>query len=485
MQRLYQELNQHANAIADYNKVLQLNEQYYKAYYLRGRSYEALNKFERAIKDYETLRSLAPYDQQAAELHEKAIEKLFELHREDDVPEFYFTQPRERNDKASFIFEIHQGATEAEISGWTKDASSINYISVNGEKVAFVKDTANPEICTKIPVEGLNEITVEVQDVYDNILIKKYQVVWTETDPPLIKIIAPVTSDAGEIYLTSDEPILYVEGRIDDKSPMTMILVDGVNASFSTQTLNPSFTASIDVSNKDQIIIRAEDIYGNESTQTYTLNREGALLSEKNPMGKTWVVFIENSTYNSFASLDGPSKDVSVMRGALSNYEVHNVIVKKDMTKDKMERFFSIELRDMVRSNHVNSLLVWYAGHGKFINDVGYWIPTDSKRDDEFSYFNINQLKAGLQGFSKYLTHTLVITDACESGPSFFQAMRGTDGDRRCDDYTATAFKSSQVFSSAGYELASDNSQFTKTFGEIATGQRKLLHPYRQNCRQW
>jgi len=477
---LYQELNQHANAVADYNKVLQLNEELYKAYYMRGKSYEALNNFKRAIEDYETLRSLAPYDKKAASLHEKAIDKLFELHRESDVPEFYFTQPRERSADGSFIFEVHQGATEAEISGWTKDASKINYIKLNGEIIAFVKDTINPEICSKIQVNGLNEITVEVQDIYENLLIKKYELLWTETDPPIMKIIAPVASDDGEIYLTSDEPILYVEGRIEDKSKINLILVEGANASFVADKLNPSFTASIDISNKDQITHRAEDAYGNESTKTYTLNREGALLSEKNPMGKTWIVFIENSSYTNFASLDGPGKDVSVMRGALSNYEVHNVIVKKDMTKDRMERFFSIELRDMVRSNHVNSLLVWYAGHGKFINDVGYWIPTDSKRDDEFSYFNINQLKAGLQGFSKYLTHTLVITDACESGPSFFQAMRSTDADRRCDDYTATAFKSSQVFSSAGYELASDNSQFTKTFAKSLHGNVNYCIPIDQ-----
>lgn len=478
--KLYQELNQHANAIADYNKVLQLKEDYYQVYYLRGKSYEALNNFERAIKDYETLRTLAPYDKQAAALHEKAVEKLFELHREADVPEFYFTQPLERVLNGAFVFEVNQGKTEVEISGWTKDASKITSISINGDQIDVVKDTVNPEICTKISVDGLSQLTVEVEDIYDNVLVKTYEVVRTETDPPGIKIIAPVASDDGEIYLTSDEPILYIEGHIEDKSLLNLILIDGVNASFNTQVLNPSFTASIDISNKDQITLRAEDEYGNESTKTYTLNREGAQLSEKNPMGKTWVVFIENSTYSSFASLDGPSKDVSVMRGALSNYEVHNVIVKKDITKDNMERFFSIELRDMVRSNHVNSLLVWYAGHGKFIKDVGYWIPTDSERDDEFSYFNINQLKAGLQGFSKFLTHTLVITDACESGPSFFQAMRGTDADRRCDDYTATAFKSSQVFSSAGYELASDNSQFTKTFAKSLQGNVNYCIPIDQ-----
>ncbi len=48
--------------------------------------------------------------------------------------------------------------------------------------------------------------------------------------------------------------------------------------------------------------------------------------------------------------------------------------------------------------------------------------------------------------------------------------MRSTPKDRSCNDWQATKFKSSQVFSSAGYELASDNSQFTKTFANTLSG---------------
>ena len=134
------------------------------------------------------------------------------------------------------------------------------------------------------------------------------------------------------------------------------------------------------------------------------------------------------------------------------------------MTKVAMEKFFAIELRDLLRSNRVSSILVWYAGHGKFVNETGYWIPVDASRDDEFTYFNVNQLKASMQTYPESVTHTLVITDACESGPSFYQAMRSSPEIKNCDDWEATRFKSSQVFSSAGYELAVDNSQFTRTF---------------------
>ena len=31
---------------------------------------------------------------------------------------------------------------------------------------------------------------------------------------------------------------------------------------------------------------------------------------QDSPMGKTWIIFIENSNYEFFASLEGPSHDV-------------------------------------------------------------------------------------------------------------------------------------------------------------------------------
>ena len=120
----------------------------------------------------------------------------------------------------------------------------------------------------------------------------------------------------------------------------------------------------------------------------------------------------------------------------------------------------------IVKENNVNSLLIWYAGHGKFVNETGYWIPVDGTTDDEFTYYNINSLKAGMQSYNSYITHTLVVTDACETGATFYMAMRSADSERKCDDETATKFRSAQVFSSAGYELATDESQFTKTFAK-------------------
>ncbi|MEI6020353.1 MAG: hypothetical protein WCR21_04430, partial [Bacteroidota bacterium] len=46
----------------------------------------------------------------------------------------------------------------------------------------------------------------------------------------------------------------------------------------------------------------------------------------------------------------------------------------------------------------------------------------------------------------------------------FLMAMRGGSDGQKCDNFELTKAKSSQVFTSAGFELASDNSQFTKSF---------------------
>jgi len=461
----YQKLSQQQNAINDFTQAILINKENYRAYYKRAQSYESIADYKSAVKDYEALMRLSPYDETAKQMMKEANLRLYELNREEKSPEVAIISP---NSNEKDQLEVSESLEKFTLEAQIKDASAIEYIKINGEAIAYDRLELNPTF-TKELMANLDSVLFEVADVYDNQTKTEYRIKRTENEPPQIALIAPYASDNGEVYLDSDDPNLYIEGKIEDKSLIKQIFIEGATASFIYEKTNPTFSATVNVANKDEITVTAEDIYGNKSERTFVLNREAARIAANNPMGKTWVIFIENSDYESFASLDGPEKDVTLMKSAFANYEVHNIIHKKNMSKSDLERFFSIELRDLIRSNRVNSILVWYAGHGKFINESGYWIPVNAKRDDEFSYFNINSLKAYMLAYSKYVTHALVVTDACESGPSFYQAMRSTAQERRCDDWSATKFKSSQVFSSAGYELASDNSQFTKTFASSLT----------------
>jgi tetratricopeptide (TPR) repeat protein len=458
--KCYQEFNQHTNAINDFSKYITMNPDDPDAYFARARSYEEIMNYAKAMEDYTKITVLSEFNQEARKMLKDAQDRLYELNREAVPPEITIVSPA----PASTSLEVRGDNKTFLITGKIMDKSKIKTFSINDVPVNTVEKDGEYEFLAKIDIEGADQITLVAHDDYDNEKSVTYSLVRTEIIPPVVNILAPYASDDGQIYLDSNDPSLFLQGKITDESKIKSVFIDGVTASYPVDDINPSFTATIDIMNKNKIIVEAEDIYGNKETAEFRLNREGAVISESNPMGKTWVVFIENSDYTTFASLDGPKKDVTTMTRALAGYDIHNIIHKQNLTKSEMERFFSIELRDLIKANQVKSLLIWYAGHGKFINDVGYWIPVDAQRDDEFTYFNLNTLRASMESYLAYLTHTLVVTDACESGPSFYQAMRSELKQRSCDDWQATQFKSSQVFSSAGYELAVDDSQFTRTF---------------------
>jgi len=473
--KYYQEFNQHLNAISDFSKYISLKPDDPDAYFARAKSYQEMMNYEKAIEDYNKITTLSEFDARARKMLKEAQERLYELNRENVPPEISITSPVISADN---IMEIKGNATSVTITGKIREKSKIDEILINNQKVvAGEKKNNECEFIATVDIRDVDKITVTARDEYNNQKTLEYSLKRTEINPPKVSIIAPYTSEDDQIYLDSNSPRLAIEGRITDESRIKSIFIEGITAAYAVNELNPSFTATIDVLNKNKITVIAEDIYGNVQEKEFRLNREVAELSASNPMGKTWVVFIENSKYTSFAPLDGPVKDINMMTRALANYQIHQIVYKKDLTKADMEKFFSIELRDLIKSNQVKSLLIWYAGHGKFINDVGYWIPVDAKRDDEFTYFSLNTLRASMETYINYLTHILVVTDACESGPSFYQAMRSDLKVRSCDDYTATQMKSSQVFSSAGYELAVDDSQFTRTFANTLANNPKSCLP--------
>ena len=469
----YQEFNQHTNAINDFSKYISLKPDDPDAYFARAKSYEEIMNFEKAMADYNKITLLSEFDMKARKMLKDAQSRLYELNREKDPPEITVLSPAPVKD----TIQIRGDNTTVLISGKIKDKSKIKSFMINNEAVTIAEKNGEADFLSNINVNGLDKIRLIARDDYDNEKVLNYSITRTETNPPKINLVAPYTAEDGQVFLDSSTPNIAIQGKITDQSQIKSITIGDITASYRRDELNPGFTAILDISNLNKFTVVAEDIYGNKQETEFKLNREGAEIAANNPMGKTWVVFIENSSYETFASLDGPIKDVSTIQRALANYQIHNIIHKKDMTKKEMENFFYIELRDQLKANQVKSLLVWYAGHGKFINDVGYWIPVDAKRDDEFTYFNINALKAGLQGYGDVIVHTLVVSDACESGPGFYTAMRSATDAPTCDNTQAAGSKSAQVFSSAGYELAVDNSKFTATFSNTLMNNKNACIP--------
>jgi len=469
----YQEFNQHTNAINDFSKYITLKSDDPDAYFARAKSYEEIMNYPKAMEDYNKITVLSEFDMRARKMLKDAQTRLYELNREKDAPEIALLNPA----LVKEAVEVKGDIKAILLNGKVKDKSKIKTLTINNGPVTFTEKNGEYEFFANIDVSAIDKITMVAIDDYDNEKSVTYPITRTEIVKPIITLVAPYTSEDGQVYLDSPTPNIAIQGRITDESQIKSIRVGENTASYNPNDLNPGFTAYVDISNLTKFTVVAEDIYGNKQETEFTINREGAEISANNPMGRTWVIFIENSSYEYFAALDGPIKDVATIQRSLANYQINRIIHKRDMKKSEMERYFNIELRDQVKQNQVKSLLVWYAGHGKFINDVGYWIPVDAKRDDEFTYFNINALKAGLQGYGDAVVHTLVVSDACESGPGFYMATRGASDTPTCDNTIMAGAKSAQVFTSANTELASDNSKFTATFANILMNNKNACIP--------
>lgn len=457
---LFLEDKQYKNAVEDLSKLLELQEDNQHALEKRGMAYEMLNEKKLAVKDYKKLRKILIDSKGDKEFMDKINNRLFELQREKNPPELFIVQKNAPNQ--SII--VPEGPDEASIVIKITDESDIKSIKVDGTILDFSNDSIRSGQELVVDILEKNKLNFEITDVYNNTTSVGYTLIRKDTGFPRVVITTPLSPAGNKIFLKSLNSELELKGRIVSKYKIKSILINDFEAQFNSLDDNPAFTSSVNIENVNEITFDVLDTDGNHLVKRYMLDRSDAEILSANPMGRTWVVFIENSDYNNFTNLEGPKKEVDLMVKALSKYRIDKIVHKRNLTKGQMDWFFRNELKQLVKENRVNSILLWYAGHGKFVNDNGFWIPVDSKPDDVQSYYNLSSLKSAMKPYSDQISHSLIVTDACESGPGFYMAMRSIPTDRDCNDGKSTRFKSSQVFTSSGNDLSDGDSEFTKTF---------------------
>jgi len=288
---------------------------------------------------------------------------------------------------------------------------------------------------------------------------KKYVLKRSENEPPVITMDQQFNNERKEIIVSEAAGYMVkVSGKVKDENNIKSIKVNTKSPSFSANSNEIDFSTEIDLVGVDSIIINAIDVFDNVSRMAYKVKKSSETDSTLNPMGKTWAIFVDNSNYKFLPVLEATTNDVKAMNSILENYSIDNIIVKKDLTKAQMDKFFQIELRDLVAENNVNSIMIWFAGHGKFLNESGYWLPIDANKKEEYTFFALSQLKSYLATYKK-VKHTLVVSDACETGPAFYLAMRDINANRNCGEWESTKLKSAQVISSTTLDLNDDKSK--------------------------
>lgn len=434
--RYYHGFNQHQNAVNDLNRLVMEAPDDLEAILLRSRCREANLDLDGALKDLVTAqRSMEEAGGWEAERREidvarqRIAQQLFELNRESDPPGITVVEPFRKGDVA----QVSMALAYVKVSGHVRDKSLLKAITVNGRPADFATDEKDPQFVVSIPLgHDEAEIVVQAVDVYDNMGTAVLRVERTEGIAPAITITTPRTTGDREVTIPAGKDDLFVEGRVTDASLIRLIAVNGVNASYAPDRSDPDFSIKLDVKDRDRFVVRAEDRFGNASEAVYMLVRkaEPVAVARQAPSaaasgttGITWVVHIENTTYRDMPALVGGG-DAAKMQKAFANYTVQRTIHRKNLTKEQMERFFNIELRDLVRTNKVNTILVWYSGHGRTQAGKAYWVPVDGRSEDIYSYFNYGSLKAQMQNYSESVNNTLVVSDAAGTDPSFYELTR-------------------------------------------------------------
>lgn len=434
----YHGFGQEQNAVNDLNKLILEAPDNVSFLLLRAECREANLDLDGAAKDLglaeKQMKGNAAYtaaDLKAITTSKERIQtRVFEMNREADPPVITVVEPLLKNE----MVQVSSALTKVKVAGHVRDKSLLKAIQVQGMPADFDPEEKSPEFRATVPLAAdAKEIEVMAEDVYGNRSTTTLKVQRTEGDPPALSVTQPAMSADRVATLPADKNQIFVEGRAADPSGIRSVMVDGMFASFIPDTIATDFSIKLDVTGKNHFTVRAEDRYGNVTETVYMVQHAAPVVvaaapkpaEEKpaaSPMGTAWVIYIENSNYKNLPAL--PNLSMDKMRKAFAKYQAQRTISKKNMSKTDLERFFNIELRDLVRSGQVNTLLIWYEGHGRSQGGKAYWIPVDGKADDIYTFYNYGTLKGLMENYSESVKTTLVVSDAAGNDPSFYELTR-------------------------------------------------------------
>ena len=263
------------------------------------------------------------------------------------------------------------------------------------------------------------------QKIAVNYLDIKYQTN-SYNNPPIIAITEPNVEPSRGFKIVQAKKVL-VRGTATDPDGVYEITINGTEANVAE---DGSFTANVPLKyGKNELIVKATDLKQATSTKKFTIKRKSNSSYADNPtnddeldigFGKYYALIIGVSNYQSDEIKDllgEPTKDAKKLKQVLTthyNFKSENVtLLLNAKANDITKEFF--KLRRKVTKN--DNVLVFFAGHGIFQDEIGSWLPSDAKVEYGQNLINNSQVKDYLKAIKS--KHTLLISDACFSGSIF------------------------------------------------------------------
>lgn len=175
-------------------------------------------------------------------------------------------------------------------------------------------------------------------------------------------------------------------------------------------------------------------------------------------VGEQYLLTIGIDEYLHWPKLECAVRDAKAVRDVLvEQYGFEKKRVVQLYNADATERGITKAFRKLGKTLHAgDSLLIFYAGHGKLddFTGEGAWVPVEGDRDDDSSWIRCGRIKSYLRGIDA--RHVFLISDSCFAG-DFFRGSRGAPPEIS-DAYVRDAFRktSRQALTSGDLEPVVD-----------------------------
>jgi hypothetical protein len=202
------------------------------------------------------------------------------------------------------------------------------------------------------------------------------------------------------------------------KKSILVILICLVSYSFASSQVVSSGKATIRINNRAKIGVRPDGqaVAGQPGDAT-----EAPVI-----LGKYYALVIGIDKYEDpkIPSLDKPVRDAERFYNVITTRYLFNTENVKILRNAKMADIVNAldEFAKKVRPE--DNFLIFYAGHGIYDAnaDIGFWLPSDARRDSKLAWFRNSTLRDYLKEIKS--KHTLLVSDACFGG-SIFKTRAG------------------------------------------------------------
>ena len=199
----------------------------------------------------------------------------------------------------------------------------------------------------------------------------------------------------------------------------------------------------------------------------YTQSNRGVIInvdqSKSVSSGKYHAIIISENNYfdEKFPDLIEPKNDAdNLMSLLVSKYFFKSEDITRLIDPTRANILDAIDQKRKTLSLDDN-LIIFYAGHGYWdeVLKMGYWLPSDAKKDSKSNWVSNTDLTLYLSAFES--NHVLLVADACFSGGIFKTRSIGDmdQGTKRLYE-----LKSRKAITSGNLKEVPDNSVFMKFF---------------------